>query len=186
MAASTIQGRSAAQGVSDRFGSTGNREGKPRRPYLGGSFNDDFLGYLLGRSHFKFYGRIRPLLKAEKLSDEEFYVLSTLTLKHEMTSEEMDNAMTDVLDEAVQVALASLHDRGYVTSGGENGTDKCYRLTDAGSACAIRLISSAKAVEAQVTERIGDEETAVLKSLLNKLLDNIDPDAASLWEYEPD
>ncbi len=156
------------------------REGKPRRPYLGGSFNDDFLGYLLGRSHFKFYGRIKPLLKAEELSDEEFYVLSTLTLKHEMSAEDMDKAMRDVLDEAGHEALDSLCKRGYVSQ-----KDEVFHLTDEGSRTAIRLITSAKAVESTVTERMGYEEGAVLKSLLNKLLDTLDPEAAEMWEYEP-
>ncbi len=159
------------------------REDHPRRPYLGGSFSDNFLGYLLGRSHFKFYSQIRPLLQAEQLSDEEFYMLSALTLKHEMTAEQISAAMTDVLDEACATALESLESRAYVEHHG-SGENPCYQLTKAGSECALRLISAAKAVESQVTERLGSEESTILKSLLNQLLDTIDPDAAVLWENE--
>ncbi len=32
-------------------------EGKPRRAYMAGSFSEDFLGYLLGRGHFQFFGQ---------------------------------------------------------------------------------------------------------------------------------
>lgn len=155
------------------------RDDHPRRPYLGGSFTDNFLGYLLGRGHFKFYSQIRPLLIAEQLSDEEFYILSTLTLKHEMTADQLLDAMADVLDDACNTALESLVKRGYVEL-----IDSNYQLSKTGSDCALRLISAAKAVESQVTERLGEEEAAVLKSLLNKLLDTIDPGAAELWGSE--
>ena len=162
-----------------------DRDDQPRRPFLGGSFTDNFLGYLLGRGHFKFYSQIRPLLVAENLSDEEFYMLATLTLKHDISAAQIRAAMTDVLDEACNDALESLISRGYAQRDGEAGSDEAtFQLTKSGSDCALRLISAAKAVEAQVTERLGEEESTVLKSLLNKLLDTIDPDAAELWEPE--
>lgn len=159
------------------------RDDQPRRPYLGGSFNDNFLGYLLGRSHFKFYSQIRPLLIAETLSDEEFYLLSALTLKHEMSADQINAVMADVLDEAVQDALSALVQRGYVECQ-DAGSAASYQLSRSGSDCALRLISAAKAVESQVTERLGNEEAAILKSLLNQLLDTIDPDSALLWDSD--
>ncbi|MGB1580560.1 MAG: flavin reductase [Nevskiales bacterium] len=162
-----------------------DRDDHPRRPFLGGSFTDNFLGYLLGRGHFKFYSQIRPLLLAENLSDEEFYMLATLTLKHDMNAAQIRAAMTDVLDDACNDALDSLIQRGYVQREGSASSDAAtYQLTKAGSDCALKLISAAKAVEAQVTERLGEEEATVLKSLLNRLLDTIDPGAAELWEGE--
>lgn len=154
-------------------------EAQLRSPYLGGSFNDNFLGYLLGRGHFKFFDQIRPLLEGAELSDEEFYLLSTLTLKRRMTAEQMNAGMTGVLDEQAENAISSLIERGYVQS-----EDGCYELTADGSECALHLISAAKAVESRIVERLGDEESAVLKSLLNRLLDTIDPDAAALWAAE--
>ncbi|HUP92399.1 MAG TPA: flavin reductase family protein, partial [Solimonas sp.] len=66
------------------------QEAQPRSAHLAGSFSEDFLGYLLGRGHFQFFGQIARLLADEGLTDEEFYVLSTLTLKRIMTSAEMD------------------------------------------------------------------------------------------------
>lgn len=127
------------------------------------------------------------MLVAENLSDEEFYMLATLTLKHDMSAAQIRAAMTDVLDEACNDALDSLINRGYVQRDGQAGSDAAtYQLTKAGSDCALKLISAAKAVEAQVTERLGEEEATVLKSLLNRLLDTIDPDAAGLWESEGD
>lgn len=161
------------------------RDDHPRRPYLGGSFTDNFLGYLLGRGHFKFYSQIRPLLTAEKLSDEEFYMLATLTLKHEMTASQIQDAMTDVLNEDCVTALESLVTREYAVRNGDGTPETTtYQLSKTGSDCALRLISAAKAVESQVTARLGEEEATVLKSLLNKLLDTIDPEAGVMWESE--
>ena len=162
-----------------------DRDENPRSPYLGGSFNENFLGYLLGRSHYKFYDRIRPLLKEAELSDDEFYVLSTLTLKHDMTAGQMDALMTGVLAETGHDTLHALVNRGLVESIDDSSDHhSTFQLTEEGSACALKLISAAKAVESQVTELLGAEETTVLKSLLHRLLDGIDPDATSMWDAE--
>lgn len=159
-----------------------NRTATARSPYLGGSFNENFLGYLLGRSHYKFYGRVRPLLKEEKLSDEEFYVLSTLTLRREMSSAQMDQVMADVLDETGEDAVQSLIERGLVVR--EDDIAHQLHLTESGSNMALKLISTAKGVESQVMESLGEEEAVVLKSLLHRLLDTIDPEAETIWQDE--
>lgn len=155
-------------------------DGNLREPYLGGSFNDNFLGYLLGRSHFRFFSHIRPFLEGAQLTDEEFYVLSTLTLRQRMTAAQLSAGMAGVLDEQSERALASLIERGYVIQDNSDSTS-VYELSEGGSQCALRLISAAKAVEEQVTEELGDEEAAVLKSLLNRLLNTVDTNADSLW-----
>lgn len=154
----------------------------PRSPWLDGSFSADFLGYLLGRSHFRFYAQIRPLLEKAGLSDEEFYVLSTLTLKQRMAIGDLDAGMAGVLDDNSRDALASLVARDLARTRPDAPT--CYELTDEGRACALRLISAATAVESQVLERLGPADAQVLKSLLTRLLTVIDPDAAVLWDAD--
>lgn len=157
---------------------------KPRSAYLEGSFNEGFLGYLLGRSHFQFFGQIRPFLAEAGLNDEEFYVLSTLTLKRTMTAEDMETGMEGVLDENSSKAMQSLVQRGLVQATTANGSAATYQLTPAGSACALKLISAAKSVESQLIERLGPGEAPALKSLLNHLLSVIDPNAAALWQEQ--
>lgn len=152
---------------------------KPRTAYLEGSFNETFLGYLLGRSHFQFFGKIRPHLAALNLSDEEFYVLSTLTLKRSITESAMNSGMADVLDHNSGRALHSLIERDFIRKNGDS-----FELTANGSECALRLISAAKAVESQLIERLGPGEAPALKSLLNHLLSVLDPHAASLWQEQ--
>lgn len=159
---------------------------KPRRAYLEGSFNEGFLGYLLGRSHFQFFGKIRPYLVAAGLSDDEFYVLSTLTLKRTISAESMDAGMAGVLDESSGIAMQSLIKRGFVSlvQSDDKNANPSYQLTAAGSECALRLISAAKAVESQLIEQLGAGEAPALKSLLNHLLSILDPSAAALWQEQ--
>jgi 3-hydroxy-9,10-secoandrosta-1,3,5(10)-triene-9,17-dione monooxygenase reductase component len=154
---------------------------KPRSAYLAGGFSEDFLGYLLGRSHFQFFGQIRPLLTAEGLSDEEFYILSTLTLKEVVTADDMHAGMSNVLDETGSSAIEALVLRGLVRNVFDINGRAAYQLTQDGSASALRLIAAAKAVESDLLNRLGTGEAAVLKSLLNRLLNSIDPGAQAIW-----
>ena len=157
---------------------------KPRSAYLEGSFGDDFLGYLLGRSHFRMFAQIRRHLEEAHLTDQEFYVLSALTLKRAMTVRDLDAGMAGVLDENSHRAIESLMQHGMAreTAPDAGAEGPAYELTDAGRDAALRVISAAKAVESQVLERLGAGEAPVLKSLLNRLLGVIDPESAALWD----
>src|SRR3546814_16974228 len=70
--------------------------------------SDLFLGYLLGRSHFRFFAELRDALDAEGINDMEFYVLSTLTLKPVLTAQELAEGMAGILDDRRKHALDSL------------------------------------------------------------------------------
>ncbi len=152
-------------------------DGAPRNAWLEGSFNEGFLGYLLGRGHLQFLARIRPLLAEEKLGDEEFYLLSTLTLKRRLETGDVEEGLQGVSDESRRAALESLSARGLV----EVDAGGSCRLTNTGGACALRVISAAKAVESQVIEQLGAGEAAALKSLLNRLIHVLDPKVEALW-----
>ncbi len=159
-------------------------DAKPRSAALSGSFNEGFLGYLLGRSHFQFFGQIQTLLAAQQLNDDEFYLLSTLTLRPLMRSAELDAGLAAVLRQPSAVGLQSLAQRGFVSElsmvAESNAAE--YRLTDSGRDTALRLISAAKAVELEIMERMGAEDGAILKSLLKRFLGVVDPDASVLWD----
>ncbi len=163
---------------------------EPRHPYLAGSFDENFLGYLLGRGHFRFYSQINPHLEEARLSDEEFYLLSTLTLKQTMTALELDKAMAGILNTSSSAAIQSLISRGLARPEHLNLDDEdappvlAFELTADGRKLALRLISAAKVVESQVNERLGYADSSVLKALLIRLLDAIDPNARTLWNSE--
>jgi 3-hydroxy-9,10-secoandrosta-1,3,5(10)-triene-9,17-dione monooxygenase reductase component len=153
--------------------------GKPRRAYMAGSFSEDFLGYLLGRGHFQFFGQLRSLLAAEQLADAAFYVLSTLTLKPVMARGELQRALEGILEGDCDAVVEELVRRGLVTEAPvvAEAMEPEYHLSDTGRATALRVISAAKAMESEVIGRLGAADAQVLKSLLNRLLTAIDPDS---------
>ena len=152
----------------------------PRSAEIAGSFSEDFLGYLLGRAHFRFYARIRPLLEQESLGDEEFFVLSALTLKQAVSDISLSQGLAGILHRNVDEALAALERRGLVRA--TFSGNAAYELTEAGAACAVRIISAAKSIESEVLRALGPTDSPALKSLLNRLLTQIDPDASALWK----
>lgn len=156
-------------------------DAKPRDPYLSGSFKENFLGYLLGRSHFQFFGRLRPLLAEASLTDEQFYLLATLTLKQVMSQTEIAVGMASMLSGQGEAALSSLMQRNLISATGSDGRVS-YQLTEQGSQCALKLITAAQDIEAEVLERMGAGESEALKTLLNRLLLAVDPAAPALWE----
>ena len=149
--------------------------------WLSGSFGADFLGYLLGRSHFRFYAQIRPLLAEAGLGDEEFYVLSALTLKQRLGEQDLATGMAGVLDDGSRRAMDALIARG-LAHRVQAGDESCYELSDSGREAALRLIAAATAVESRVLGELGSGDGQVLKSLLGRLLAVIDPGGAALWE----
>ena len=155
----------------------------PRRAFLAGSFSEDFLGYLLGRGHFQFFSQIRPFLAQEQLSDEAFYVLSSMTLKPVMTGADLEAATSGILEARATPVAHALVQKGLLREAPvvAEATDVEYELTEAGRGCVLRLISAAKAVESQLIEKLGAGDAQVLKALLNRMLNLIDPAATVLW-----
>lgn len=152
----------------------------PRGAEIAGSFSEDFLGYLLGRAHFRFYARIRPLLTQEQLSDEEFFVLSALTLKNSVSDISLGQGLSGILEKNAEDVLGALTARSLVRV--TAGNPAAYELTESGAACAVRVISAAKSVEHEVLGSLGPADSPALKSLLGRLLAVIDPEASTLWQ----
>lgn len=152
-------------------------EGKPRRAYMAGSFSEDFLGYLLGRGHFQFFGQLRGLLARERLDDAGFYLLSTLTLKPVMSRGDLDRSLRGIFEGDTTAVVQSMVARGLVAEAPvvAEATEPEFRLTADGRAAALRVIAAAKALESEVITRLGAADAQVLKSLLNRLLTAIDP-----------
>lgn len=153
---------------------------KPRDADLAGSFSEDFLGYLLGRSHFSFFGQLRSSLEREGLNDMEFYVLSTLTLQPILKDEDLAQGLPGIAEERRQQALDSLVMRGFANSRNQDGV--AYELSERGRRAALKLISQAKALESKVLEGFDAGEAAALKSLLNRLLGAVDTSADVIWK----
>lgn len=152
----------------------------PRSAEIAGSFNEDFLGYQLARAQFHFDARLRPLLEAERLTSAEFFLLAALTLRRRAGDLEPDRRLSASPPESRDTALAALTARGFVRPVSQpHGATAAGELTEAGAACAVRLIGAARAIEAEVLQALGAGDGAALKPLLNRLLAAVDPAAAA-------
>ena len=162
-------------------------EGKPRRAYMAGSFSEDFLGYLLGRGHFQFFGQLRGLLAREQLGDAEFYLLSTLTLKPVMTRSDLARSLQGIFEGDTDAVVQTMIRRALVAEAPvvAEAAEPEYHLTESGRAAALRVISAAKALESEVIGRLGAADAQVLKSLLNRLLSAIDPQSPFAGRGDP-
>jgi len=137
---------------------------------LESGFADDFLVYLLGRSHFHFFRDLKAHLRDAGISDDEHFVLGALMVRDGLGASQLATSLADLLGGDVAATLAGLVARGYVVSEIAADGTTIYRLASAGRDCALHFLAAAKAHEAHVTERFGSGEIASLKHALRALL----------------
>lgn len=139
-------------------------------------FDEDLLGYLVGRAHHQLYGAIRHELAANGLSECSHYALSVLGIADGRTMAEI-NGLIDytghVLDEA---ELSRLLQAGLI----RRERDVVY-LTASGRQSLLRLMAIAKAAEADVLGQFDEEETHLLRHLLKRVIRSTDPGIPGLW-----
>jgi 3-hydroxy-9,10-secoandrosta-1,3,5(10)-triene-9,17-dione monooxygenase reductase component len=135
---------------------------------LAGSFDDDHLGYLLGRAHFQFYAPIRAVVRQNGLDDAEFFAMSTLSIRGQANAEELAKliGLTGCL--LSEARLDSLVLRGLLAVTCNDGL-RLYSLTPKGLALLLQLTALAKAHEADLLQQLGEVDGLVLKTLLHRL-----------------
>ena len=152
-----------------------------RSARLAGSFSEDFLGYLLGRAHFQFYRGIREKAHAQGLSDHQWYVLATLTVRDGITASEVDATISYSLGMPSEPIMESLVAEGWLGRERHDGAPSTYWLTESGRSRSLYLIAACKALEADALARLGYADGAVLKTLLQKFIRSTDPGLPDLW-----
>jgi 3-hydroxy-9,10-secoandrosta-1,3,5(10)-triene-9,17-dione monooxygenase reductase component len=145
-----------------------------------GGFDENFLGYLLGRAHFQFYSRIRPHVARHGLSEAEHYVLGVLINGDGRSTIEIDAILAFTGVRMTTAVVEALSARALVRS--SDGSDG-FRLwlTPAGRKLMIELTAVAKAAEADAQAHFNEEEIRALKRLLRNLIADTDPGLPSLW-----
>ena len=156
-----------------------------RSARLADSFAEDFLGYLLGRAHFQFYQGLRDKVSAQGLSDEQWYVLATLTVQDGLGAAEVDAAIGYALGRPSAPLLDSLVAGGWLACAPDAQALGVYRLTQSGRDRSLHLLAAAKALEADVLASFGYADGAVLKTLLFKFINQTSPGLPSLWDDGP-
>ncbi|MBS0609197.1 MAG: flavin reductase [Proteobacteria bacterium] len=140
-------------------------------------YSENLLGYLLGRAHYQFLGGIRALLNERGLSDADFFVLSLLSVRDSMAGADIAAHIAYTGIDVGAVLLQQLCDRGLL----QKNEHAAYALTDSGRDSILHVIAAAKAEEADVLERMGEAEAALLRNLLKQFIRATDPGLPKLW-----
>lgn len=139
-------------------------------------YSENLLGYLLGRAHYQFMAGLRPQLLSFGLGEAEFFTLSLLSV-HEPMSAPQVAAHTAYTGAGIDAAaLEAMRTRGLLLAA-EGG----YRLAPQGRTAILHVLAAAKALEADLTGRIGEQEAAALRNLLKKTILATDPGLPKLW-----
>jgi 3-hydroxy-9,10-secoandrosta-1,3,5(10)-triene-9,17-dione monooxygenase reductase component len=152
---------------------------EPRSARLAGSFGEDFLGYLLGRAYFQMYQGISARAAEQGLSDHEYFVLSTLTVRDSASAAELDAMLEPVGIPPAAELLERLHMRGLVQPSA--GTASGFALTPRGLDATLHVIAAAKAIEADLLGRIGYGNGLALKQLLQQVCRALGGRLPDLW-----
>lgn len=146
----------------------------------GASYSENLLGYLFGRAHFQFVHGLRDTLQQRKLSDTDFFVLSLLSVRQPLASAEIAAHIAYTGVDLGAGALQSMVRRGLLLE--ECGTEPGLRLSPAGSDAILHVLAAAKAVEADLVNRMGELESAALRNLLKQAILATDPGLPKLWQ----
>ena len=147
---------------------------------LDASWSEDHLPYLLGRAYFQVYFRIREQVRADGLSDDEYFILSTLAVRDGRTQAEIEAGLSYAGCDCSFPVLADLRQRGLLLPADGDG-DLRWFLSDEGRRRTLHLIAAAKATESEVLATLGEWDAVALKNLLKQLVLSTDPGLPDLW-----
>lgn len=147
------------------------------------SYTEDLLGYLAGRAHYQLVAFLRTLLQNHKLDEHAFYVLSVLSIQDNLTLAQINHFVAYTGREVNLAMLLFLQKQGYIVADEQSGQQR-FLLTGEGREVSLEHIALAKAVEEEVTEKLGIGDTQALKFLLKRLIQATDPGLPDLWSTE--
>ncbi|MFY1020741.1 flavin reductase [Ectopseudomonas khazarica] len=144
------------------------------------SYTEDLLGYLLGRSHYQLLHALRRQLPSRQLDEHAFFVLSVLCIRDGLSLDEL-NAFVSYTGKPVQTTTLLFLERQGLIASERKGAETLYVLTAKGRECSLEEIALAKAVEEEVSSRLGSSDVEALKVLLKRLIASTDCGVPDLW-----
>jgi 3-hydroxy-9,10-secoandrosta-1,3,5(10)-triene-9,17-dione monooxygenase reductase component len=144
-------------------------------------FDQDFIGYLLARAHFQFFGRMSEMMVRRDLGDVHLYILFGLSVKETRSVAELDRLMRPARQEITPAALETLYTRGLIEVTGD-GPSAIFRLTPAGHRIALDCMAECKDIESTVLDRLGVWNAAAFKDLLKQFIQETDTGVPHPWE----
>ncbi len=147
------------------------------------SYTEDLLGYLAGRAHYQLVAYLRTLLQNHQLDEHAFFVLSVLSIQDNLTLKEINHFVAYTGREVSISMLLFLQKQGYIVADEQSGEQR-FLLTGEGREVSLEHVALAKAVEQEVTEKLGVGDTQALKFLLKRLIQATDPGLPDLWTLD--
>lgn len=144
------------------------------------SYNEDLLGYLLGRSHFQMLYRMRKVLDEQALEDSHFFALSVMNIQQNLTAEQL-NTHLDYTGHSLSDSDFEFLESQELIKKLENDS---YQLTPSGLETSLRHIAQAKAIEEELISELGEGDVMALKLMLKRLINKTDPGLPDLWQSQ--
>lgn len=144
------------------------------------SYTEDLLGYLAGRAHFQLVASLRNLLQSQKLDEQQFFILSVLSIRDNLTLDEINEFVDYTGNSISEEDMNTLQEYDLVVRVNKDNESR-YLLTGNGRDASVKHIALAKAVEEQVIDQLGTGEVEALKFLLKRLIKVTDPGLPDLW-----
>ncbi len=144
------------------------------------SYNEDLLGYLLGRAHFQMLSKMQGILSEQKLDDLHFFILSVLCIDDNLTLQELNSHIDYTGKTISEGAIDHLIKLEMIALETKKGQSR-YKLTGVGRDASLHQIAQAKAIEEELIDSLGSGDALALKLLLKRLINKTDPGLPDLW-----
>ncbi|MDG1731411.1 MAG: flavin reductase family protein [Thalassotalea sp.] len=144
------------------------------------SYNEDLLGYLIGRSHFQILYRMRKILDEQALEDSHFFALSVMNIQQRLTLEELNTHLDYTGHSLSEMDVDFLVRQDLI----KKLDDDVYQLTSSGQEASLHHIAQAKAIEEELIEELGMGDVMALKLMLKRLINKTDPGLPDLWQEQ--
>ena len=144
------------------------------------SYTEDLLGYLLGRGHYQVLNALRNMLSNQQLDEQTFFVLSVLCIRDNLTLDEI-NTFVNYTGREVTLASMRFLERQRLVAIEGSAESLHFVLTAQGREVSLHQLALAKAVEEDLSAKLGPADAQALKVLLKRLIVVSDPGLPDLW-----
>lgn len=155
-----------------------NISSQPTAPQC--SYNEDLLGYLLGRSHFQMLYRMRKVFDEQALEDSHFFALSVMNIQQQLTLEQLNTHLDYTGHSISETDIEFLTSQDLI----QQLDDGSYQLTSSGRETSLHHIAQAKAIEEELISELGAGDVMALKLMLKRLITKTDPGLPDLWQAQ--
>jgi 3-hydroxy-9,10-secoandrosta-1,3,5(10)-triene-9,17-dione monooxygenase reductase component len=155
-----------------------NLSSEPKAPQC--SYNEDLLGYLLGRAHFQMLYRMRKVFDEQALDDSHFFALSVMNIQQQLTLEQLNTHLDYTGHTISKTDIEFLESQDFITKLDNDS----YQLTASGREASLHHIAQAKAIEEDLIAELGAGDVMALKLMLKRLINKTDPGLPDLWSTQ--